>query len=203
MGVVYYRQHNNSRAESFFKQALDVTSKSQVSTDVGELLNNLGNVYQAEHKYGEAESLLKQALQYVETELGASHPELIYTLSSLGGLYTATARYSEAEQQYQRALAILEPGGSDFDTRVARLLHSLGAMYAKAGRKEEAAAALARATEIARRNLSQHADMVSIIDDYAALLKDRGKSKEAEELRAETRRARAAADLVTNVPPIF
>ena len=203
MGVVYYRQHNNGRAENFFKQALDVTSKSQVSTDVGELLNNLGNVYQAEHKYGEAESLLKQALKYVEDELGASHPELIFTLSSLGGLYTATARYSDAEQQYQRALAILEPGGSDFDTRIARLLHALGVMYVKAGRKEEADAALARATDIARRNLSQHADMVSIIDDYAAVLKDQGKSGKAAELRAETRRARATADLVTTVPPTF
>jgi tetratricopeptide (TPR) repeat protein len=203
MGVVYYRQHNNSRAENFFKQALDVASKPQVSTDVSEFLNNLGNVYQAEHKYGEAESLLKQALKYVEDELGASHPELIFTLSSLGSLYTATARYTYAEQQYQRALAILGPGGSDFDTRIARLLHALGLMYAKAGRKEEADAALAHATEIARRNLSQHADMVAIIDDYATVLKKQGKSKQAEELRAEIKRARTAADLVTSVPPTF
>jgi tetratricopeptide (TPR) repeat protein len=203
MGVVYYRQHHNSRAEGFFKQALDVASKPQVSADVGEFLNNLGNVYQAEHKYGEAESSLKQALKYIEAELGASHPELIFTLSSLGSLYTATARYADAEQQYQRALAILEPVGSDFDTRIARLLHALGVMYVKAGRKEEADAALARATEIARRNFGQHSDMISIIDDYATVLKNQGKSKQAEELRTESKRARAAADLVTSVPPTF
>jgi tetratricopeptide (TPR) repeat protein len=171
--------------------------------NLGEFLNNLGNVYQAEHRYGEAESSLKQALKYIEAELGASHPELIFTLSSLGGLYTATARYADAEQQYQRALAILEPFGSDFDTRIARLLHALGVMYVKAGRKEEADAALARATEIARRNLGQHSDMISIIDDYATVLKNQGKSKQAEELRTETKRARAAADLVTSVPPTF
>jgi tetratricopeptide (TPR) repeat protein len=159
-------------------------------------------VYLAEHKYAEAESLLKQALKYVEAELGASHPELIFTLSSLGGLYTTTARYTEAEQQYQRALAILEPSPSDFDTRIARLLHALGVMYAKAGRKEEAEAVLARATGIARSNLSQHTDMASIINDYAAVLKDQGKSKEAEVLRAEIKRALAAADLVTNVNAI-
>jgi hypothetical protein len=45
--------------------------------------------------------------------------------------------------------------------------------------------------------------MVSIIDDYATVLKNQGKSKEAEELRAETRRARAAAGFVTRVPPTF
>jgi tetratricopeptide (TPR) repeat protein len=142
---------------------------------------------------------LMRALTYVETRMGTSHPELIYTVSSLGGLYTTTGRYADAEAQYQRALSILEPSQSDFDTRIARLLHSLARMYAKAGRKPEADATLARAAVIARRNLSQHIDMASIIDDYAALLKNQGKSKDAEELRAEARRARTAADLVANV----
>ena len=197
IGVVYYRQNRNNKAANCFNQALAAASSAGVQTDPGELLNNLGNVYQAAHKYEEAEAFLKRALNEIESAAGLSHPDLTFTLQSLGTLYTAIGRYADAEDQYLRALTILEPNEPEFETRIARLLHALSATYAKAGRKADAEAALSRAARIARGNLAQHAEMASIVEEYAESLRKQRKSKEAAELLLEARRARAAASLVT------
>jgi GGDEF domain-containing protein len=79
----------------------------------------------------------------------------------------------------------------------------LSAAYAKAGRQSEAEAALAQAAAIARRNASQHTDLARILEEYSAVLKNQGKPQEAEEFRAEARRARVAASLVTPVRQPF
>jgi tetratricopeptide (TPR) repeat protein len=196
IGVVYYRQRKIKKAENYFTEALNLASNSEQPADLAELWNNLGNIYRDKHKYTEAEALLKRALSRVEEEAGLVHPVLTFTLSSLGELYTSTGRYAEAEAQYQRALKILQSNSSTFDTQIARLLHALSASYGKAGRKPEADATLAQAATIARRNLSQHVEMAPILEDYSALLKNHGQSKEAEQLLAEVKLARSSAGLV-------
>lgn len=196
IGVVYYRQGKNKNAEKWFIQALDAAPRAKDPVDLAELWNNLGNVYQAEQKYEKAEALLKQALAGVEARVGPDHPELNFTLASLGRLYAATGRYAEAEAQYQRALKILQSNPSNFETRIAVLLHELSATYDKANRKPDADATLAQAATIARRNLSRNVEMGKILEDYSDSLKNRGESKEAEQLLAEIRMARTAASLV-------
>jgi hypothetical protein len=69
-------------------------------------------------------------------------------------------------------------------------------MYIKAGRKAEGETALLRATAIARTNLSDHVDMVAILEDYSAMLRKQGKIEEAEALRLEARQALVTAGLV-------
>jgi tetratricopeptide (TPR) repeat protein len=202
-GTVYYRKRNYKKAADCYGQALRNVDSPGVQPDLRtQLLNNLGNVYQAQHKYPEAERFLKEALKQIESDVGPSHPNLTFTLSSLGYLYGATGRYADAEDQYRRALAILEPQQSEFETRIARLLHAMGAMYAKVGRRVEADAALERATTFARRHVSEHLDMASIIEDYATSLKNRGRAQEAAELLTELRRAQTASGLVVSAPPI-
>jgi tetratricopeptide (TPR) repeat protein len=196
IGVVYYRQGKTNKAAKFFRDAFQIVSASGLKLDSAGLLNNLGNVYQEKHQYAEAEDFLNRALRLIENEVGPSHPDLTFTLASLGILYTTTARYEEAENQYQRALRILEQDKSNLETRIARVLHGLSVTYAKAGRQSEADKTLAQAADIARRNLAGHADMADIVDQYSASLRNQGKSKEAEELRVEARRARMINGLV-------
>src|SRR4029079_10010473 len=102
-----------------------------------------------------------------------------------------------AEQQYQRALAILNDDAV-FQSRIARLLDGLSRTYSAAGRATDAEATLARAVPIARNNVKQHPDLTSIMDAYASMLKSRGKDQEAEQLRAEAKRARRTAELLVN-----
>jgi tetratricopeptide (TPR) repeat protein len=196
LGMVYYRQGNIGKAGALFRQALELTSDSGSSLEVPQMLTNLGAVYIVQHKFDQAEDILKRALQAVEAKHGPLHPDLTFILVALGVLYTDCGRYSDAEAQYLRALKILESHKPEFETRIARILHSLSAMYTKAGRKAEADDILAEAAVIARRNLSQHPDMVTIIEDYSAHLNKQGRTKEADQLRAEAKRGRISSGLV-------
>jgi len=210
LGAIYSLQRRDEDALRVLRQALKLTKTESAQIITPDVLNSIGAVYYRRGDHGKAEKYFRNALQVattsedflnravklIEQDVGPSHPDLTFTLASLGVLYTTTQRYAEAENQYRRALKILESDKAVFDTRIARLLHELSVMYARSGRKSEAEETLASAAVLARRNLSGHADMVDIIDDYSAALKHQGKSKEAEELRVEARRARVVAGLV-------
>jgi tetratricopeptide (TPR) repeat protein len=197
-GITYYRQGKINKAEALFNQALQTISASGSTSDTTELLTNLGTVYIAKHKFQKAEEALKRALKFKEAEVGPVHPDLTFILVGLGVIYMDAGRYADAEDQYLRALKILEPGKPEFDTRIARILHIISQTYSKGGRKSEAEAALAQSAVIARRNLNQHPDMATIVEDYSTLLSNRGRTKEANELRVEARRARVTNGLVIN-----
>jgi tetratricopeptide (TPR) repeat protein len=202
-GVVYLRQGNLGKGESFMNQALKAASDSGDSIQTPQVLHNLGAVYYEKRDFKKAENFFKQSLQMTEVEVGPDHPDLTFGLTSLGHVYINLGNYAEAEKQYQRALQIMEPNKSLFDTRIARVLHGLSRMFTKAGRHAEAEAALSQAAAIARRNLAEHEDMAVILEDYSLALKHQGKPKEAEELRGEARRARVAAGLVINAHTPF
>ena len=170
--------------------------------DIPQLLNNLGLVYVSKHDFQNAEAVLTAALRAEESAVGQSHPDLVFTLDALGLLFTKSGRYAEAEQQYRRALTILEPMKAECEMRIARVLQSLSLMYITGGRSTEAGDALAEAAAIARRNTS-HSDMVAIIDAYADWLKNQRKIKEAQELRAEAKRARIAASMIVHASGRF
>jgi tetratricopeptide (TPR) repeat protein len=196
-GVVYYRQRKAAKAEKAFLQAWQMVSSSPpAGFDIAELLNNLGALYHVKLEFRKAEDFLKRAVKVTETDYGATHPELSYSLAMLGVLYADTGRFRESEDQYRRALMILEARRAEFETRIARLLHGLSMMYTMSGRKEDADATLAEAASIARRKIDTHTDMATILEHYSSVLKKKGKTQEAEELRVEARRARVTAGLV-------
>jgi tetratricopeptide (TPR) repeat protein len=196
LGMVYFRMGKKNKAERFLNQALQIESTSGSPVDNAALLNNLGVVYQSKRDFQRAENLLKQAMKITEAQAGPEHPDMTFSFSALGVLYLNTRRFREAEEQFQRALKILDPNDLALETRIARLLYAVSATYEKAGKKTEAEATLAQAAIIARRHLSNHAAMTTIVDDYSASLKKQGRLKEAEELRVEVKRARVAAGLV-------
>jgi tetratricopeptide (TPR) repeat protein len=203
LGVLNYQQGKYRDAESFFNQAIELVSPTGSLWNSGEVLSNLASVYQARGQFGKAEDFYMRAVKVTETAIGPSHPDLTFTLSALGVLYSDTGRYTEAETQFRRALAILEPDKSTFETRVAKLLHRLAVTYIKAGRKEDVQDVLEEAAGIARRHINENRDMVVIVEDYSSMLKNAGKAREAEELRAEARRARLKESLVINAHSPF
>jgi tetratricopeptide (TPR) repeat protein len=198
LGVLYYRTGNNSKAEKLFNNVLEMVSTSGVAFDTGPTLNNLGAVYHAKRDFRKAEHFLKQALEIKEKQLGPAHYDLTIPLATLGIVYTDAGRYREAEDQFLRQLAILHRGGADFETRIARTFYALSGVYYKSGRKAEGNAALAEASGSARRRLMSHPDMGVIVEAYSTVLKNQGKTKEAEELRVEVKRARVSSELVIN-----
>jgi tetratricopeptide (TPR) repeat protein len=198
LGIVHYRQNRIKKAEELFEQALDMVSALNIPFNRTHLLNNLGTVYHAKRDFKKAEGLYIEALQGIEDTMGSAHPDMIFTLCAMGVLYSDSKRYQEAEDMFRRALKLLEPRREEFGSRIARIYHALSSNYKRAGRTIEADAALAEAAVIARQGLSRHPDLVEIVEDYSATLKKQGRTKEAEELRVEARRARVKAGMVIN-----
>jgi tetratricopeptide (TPR) repeat protein len=198
LGVLYFQQRKYGKAESFFNQAMELVSSTSSPLNSGEVLSNLASVYSVRGHVDKAEDSYRRALEITEAAIGRSHPDLTFTLSSLGVLYSDSGRYTEAEIQYKRALAILEADKTAFSTRIAKILQRLAVTYLRAGRRSDAEVILEQAAGIARRHIAEDRDMVTIIEDYSASLKAVGKASEAEELRAEARRARLKESLVVN-----
>jgi tetratricopeptide (TPR) repeat protein len=195
LGIAYYRQRKNKKAEEHLNHALETVATSGVDFDTTELLGNLGVVQAAKHNFEKAEDLLKRALSLNEAKFGKTHPNVTNSLAALAVLYLDAGRYAEAEAQFQRALDILKPDKMDFETRIARILYGLSIAQAKSGRRSEGEVALGEAVLIARRNLN-HPDMIEIVENYSSILENQGKMREAEELGAEAKRARLSWSLV-------
>jgi tetratricopeptide (TPR) repeat protein len=198
IGVTYYRAKDMNQAEKMFIEASKSLPESVSLSTRADLLNNLGALYHAKRQFEKAEEYLLKALRLFEGEIGLAHPDLTFSLELLGLLYADAGRYNDAEAQYRRALSMLESDKPIFETRIARLLYCLSYVHAKAGRGDEAEATLLQAAVIARRHLNKHPDMPLVASAYAEALQKKGKAKEAEELRAEVRRAKIAAGLVVN-----
>jgi tetratricopeptide (TPR) repeat protein len=164
------------------------------------ILNNLGAVHFMKREFAKAEALLTQSLTLTEVRFGPLHTALTYTLHTLGTVYTDMGRYGDAERQYKRAIAILEQNGMEFDVRLARALKGLSDTYRAAKRTADAESVLARAITIARPSLTTHPDMAAILEAYSDLLHQVGKSKEAQQIFSEARRARVSMALTFRVP---
>jgi tetratricopeptide (TPR) repeat protein len=192
IAIIHFRNGNLRKAETYFNQALQNVSSSEINFDVAGILNNLGAVYVARHKDKDAEEILHRALAIKEAQLGPSHPDLTQTLISIAVSYTQTKRFAEAEESYMRVIRILEPQSPGFAFSMAEALHGLSTTYVKEGRAAEGEMTLEKAAHIAQLNLDKGREMVTILDEYSRVLKSHGKTKEAEELHAQVSRARAA-----------
>ena len=201
-GVTYYRQGKIKEAAKFFNEAFQTVS-AETSQDRGDLLNNMGAVYHAMREYGKAEDYLKQALAISESIVGPEHPDTTLSLTPLAILYIDMGKYAEAEELFLRALRILNAQDPVLDTRIARLLHGLSIVYRRTDRQADAEETLAHAAILARKNISKNPTMPLILDEYAQALRKTGKTREAEELRGEIRRAKVEAGLVINAHSPF
>jgi tetratricopeptide (TPR) repeat protein len=196
IGIIDYRQGKNGKAEDAFKAVMQKVSGSGIEFDTTSVLNNLGNVYIAQKKFKQAEELLQNVLEMKQTSFGPTHPSLVFTLLALGNLETDIGQYSKAEDQFQRALGILQARNENVDLLTARVLFSLSLCYSKSERKLQADSTLAQAAALARPNLEKNPDMRPIVENYAAVLRGQGKTKEAEELQREAQRADAVRGMV-------
>jgi tetratricopeptide (TPR) repeat protein len=202
LGIAYFRQHKNGKAEKYLNQAIETAAASGIDFDRAELFENLGVVLAAKHNLEKAEDLLKTALSLDEAKFGKTDPNVTNALAALAVFYLDAGRSVEAEAQFQRALDILEPDQMDFETRIARVLYGLSIAYAQSGRRSDGEVALGKAVLLARRNLN-HPDMIEIVETYSSVLKNQGKGREADELGMEARRARLSSSLVINAHTPF
>jgi len=204
-GIVYFHQGRLGRAKTYLARAAQIipASMEQGDLSVEDVLNNLARVYQNSGESRKAEQTYKHALELTEMRLGPSHPNVALTLTNLGNLCIELKRYKEAESYFRRSLQILtQPETVTNEYRLMEALYQLGKTYMKENDPSRAEPMLRRASDIARRNENQPfwiPEILNVLDDYEAVLRNRSNSEDADLLHAEAQRIRAAAAFTVRV----
>jgi len=151
LGLLYAKEGDLARAESFLQRALRIDSSLPGSPDMPGMFNNLGFLYFKERKYALAENAFERAIASTERNRGPEDPDLITMLGNLATVNLAHHQPRAAEEHFERALAIAERSfGRDQITSV-RALIGLARAEAALGRSSEAETFRQRArTAVAR-----------------------------------------------------
>jgi len=172
---------------------------------IASTLYNLAILRRQQGSLAEAERLYRRALAIREQEQGPTHPDVAVILNNLAALQVAEGHYEDAQPLLERALSIRQGALGNGDVLTAESLNNLALLFAAQG--DAAAAeplykqALAILESMAAASGAAHGpppdethrrELERVLDNYAALLHDTGRDREAEEIEARGRALRGA-----------
>jgi tetratricopeptide (TPR) repeat protein len=181
LGDLYQSTGQFSDAEQAFRSALEINREvlGPDHYEVAVSLSSLGGLYMWQQRFDEAEPLLKRALEIEEATWEEETTHVSASLSNLGLLYLQQRRWIDAEPLLMRAVAIDEKIRQPNDPQVALSLNYLALVYHAQGQYSEAAPLYARALSILEAPLRDDPNLIQVLGNYAALLRDTGREKEA------------------------
>ena len=188
LGRLYYSIGDWSKAESFDKQALELSERVRGPDHSGTsyCLNNLGAVYTAMLAYEKAEPLLQRSLAIRQKTLGPEHDLTIQAFNSLGQLYYQMRLLDKAAPLFLRALEGAEKVLSPEHSLTGVILNNLAHLYQVKGDYKNAAPLYQRASQAHERSLGrEHPFTFRCRHDFALMRAEEGRNDEAKKLAAE------------------
>lgn len=145
----------------------------------------------------EAESLYQQALAIRERKQGPTHPDVAMILNNLAAVYAAQGKYDAAQPLLERSVQIRQTALGDDHVLTAESRNNLALLYAAQG-KPAAAEPLYRSAIAALEKkdaapAATQAELERVLENYAALLWDTGRDREAEAIETRARLLRATS----------
>jgi tetratricopeptide (TPR) repeat protein len=203
-GIAYFRIGKYRKAESFFVQSIQMRATGALTdSQIAAALTNLGSIYRKKRKYTDAEAAFRSSLEITIRISGTMHPGVALTRATLGELYLEMRQFDQAEAEVVESLRITRQTNPVPEQRVIRTMHLLSDIYVRAGKLEQAEAVLVQAVEMARHNFERDPEKAIVLEAYSQLLKNLGRTHEADALHMEALRARAAVLLVAPVQGVF
>ena len=183
-----------------FGNVNDLKGKYAEQSDVGRILNNLGNLLSKMGRIEEAKQRYEGALEIYKTLLIKDPDDVEYksyvgmVLHNLGTLLSKMGRLEEAKQRYEDALEIYktllinDPDNVKYKSYVGTTLNNLGALLSYMGRIEEAKQRFEGALKIHESllikdpdNIGYQSDVGAALNNLGALLSDMGRIEEAKQ----------------------
>jgi non-specific serine/threonine protein kinase/serine/threonine-protein kinase len=198
LGRVLYDQGEYAAAGPLYERALAIQEKAlgPDHPNLATTINNLANLRASEKKYDQAQALFRRALAIREKALGPDHPDVGWSLGDLGVLLRDRGDYAAAEPQFQRALAIFER--RHVGEGVAWTLNDLAILNRKRGDLATAESYFQRAIhEFETAMGPTHPDLAKCLDQYASLLRQMGRTADAEAAEARARGIRSGSSAAT------
>ena len=156
-------------------------------------LGNLANFYHSQARDEEAEPLFREALNRLQRVDGPDSPRVARFVADLAIFYTAIDRPEDAEPLYLRALDTLEWELGPYHRDVIVLRTALAGFYQTERRYAEADPLYREVLAILRSSDDADPDqLLTVLDEYAALLRAAGRETEAEPFATEARAIRDA-----------
>ena len=180
-------------AEEWFLAAEQVATRFESSDPrLALTLGNLADFYHAQARNDEAEPLYWEALGLLEQIDGPEAPRVARFVADLAAFYTEVDRYEEAEPHYLRALDTLdwELGPAHLDVLIIRT--GLAGLYLRQERYTEAEVGYREVLTTLLETPDADQDLlVTVLREYALVLRQTGRDTDALTLEA---RARALRD---------
>jgi tetratricopeptide (TPR) repeat protein len=131
-----------------------------------------------------------------ERKQGPAHPDVAMILNNLAAVYAAQGKYDAAQPLLERSVQIRQTALGEDDVLTAESLNNLALLYAAQGKPAAAEALYRRAIAILEKQdaaprAATQGQLPRVLDNYAALLYDTGRDREAEAMEARVRLMRA------------
>lgn len=144
----------------------------------------------------EAEQLYLRALAMREHKQGPTHPDVAVILNNLAAVYAAEGKYDAVQPLLERTVLIRQTALGDDHVLTAESLNNLALLYAAQGQAAAAEPLYRRAISVlekkdATQREATRSQLERVLDNYAALLYDTGRDREAKSIEARVRLMRA------------
>jgi tetratricopeptide (TPR) repeat protein len=195
LGTVHHNLVNLAEAERLYRRALAIREKIGVRRDLAPTLYNLAILLLDKEADDEAEALFKRSLEIRRETLGPEHPEVAEGLEGLGSLYAKQGKDDAAEPLLKQAVAVFEKAIGANHPRVAACLVKLAKVHCARGDHARAEPLGRRALGIFETTPGPPVLLGKLLEDYAALLRDRDRSAEAAAIEARVRAVRKKEEM--------
>ena len=190
-----YQDGRTEEAESFFLLATQAAEDFEDTDPRRALtLGNLADLYRSQARDEEAESAYLESLALLEGIDGPDSPRVARFVADIAVFYTDLGRVEEAEPLYRRALEALEWTHGFYHDDVLELRTSLAGFLLQQQRYREAEPLYVEVLAILLDTPEPNRDLdrvLTVLDEYAALLRATGRGDEAAEAEARARSIRA------------
>jgi tetratricopeptide (TPR) repeat protein len=187
LGLVYRAERKYSEAEGAYRRALNIMEDAYGdSIDVGNVNFNIAGVMFDQGHKAEAISNLRRTLGIYDRLLGSTSEKTADVLCMAGESYRLLKRFAESEAALRRCADIRETNGGIIENAdLADALHSLALTLIGEGKFSAAEPRLRIAERIREKKLGITSPLLAeTMEDHAAVLKQLGRDKEAEQLIA-------------------
>lgn len=181
LGIVLHAERKFHEAEKFLTDVLAECRHTLglSHSDTTAAMNNLAAVYHEQGRLDEAEKLYRQVYE-LHGAASQTGDIALLTWNNLALTYAAQGRWKEANSLYREILARLRSLEVKRPSLEATVLNNLGLLCARVGKKEEALSYLAECVKLRDAHLGpEHPDSMDAALNYAAILKQAKRSKEA------------------------
>ncbi len=180
-----------SGAEAHYREAFERMEQLGLadSAEAAGLLCNLGYLLDKQQRFDDSEQAYHRALAVGTREKGPDHPDLIPILNNMAYRFLSMEDLGRAQALLERSLAIVQAHVDPDHLALVEPLNNLGELYRRQGRAWQASELLLRALRILEAKVpdESHQDLIVLLRNAAAALRDAGNAEEAEVLiqRAE------------------